>query len=103
MAATLIEIPTGKFEFQLSPKGKTFSLPKFNNLPMEFVDKMIAAAQENSELADTKALKLYADYIRENCPGIEKYNLTIAVVSQIVRAWQEDSGVDMGELQASTN
>lgn len=79
-----------KFQFKLG--DETFSAPRFDLLPASFVEDLV----ELDEKRVTKALRL-ALAGDDEALSVKLGELPIGVIADLLKAWQAESSVTLGE------
>lgn len=84
-----------QFEFEL-PDGKTYSIPKAKFMKTGDVEKL--AARGDNAVKITDLLELFG----EGPAALAARELDVEQLQALMSAWQEDSGLELGESSAST-
>jgi hypothetical protein len=80
-----------RFEFQLDGEGEIYSLPSFADLSLEQVKSFRGMAGNEAEAFDG-----IIDFLEAECPGLTE-KLTSGGALALIRAWEEASGIKLGE------
>lgn len=86
-----------RFEFQLDGEGEVYSLPSFADLSLEQVKFFQGMIGHEADAYDG-----VLEFLEMECPGLTK-KLTTGGALALIRAWEEDSGIKVGELSASSS
>lgn len=86
-----------RFEFQLDGEGEVYSLPSFADLSLEQVKSFQGMIGHEAEAFDG-ILK----FLESECPGLTE-KLTSGGALALIRAWEKDSGIELGESSASNS
>lgn len=84
-----------RFEFQLDGEGEVYSLPSFADLSLEQVKFFQGMIGHEADAYDG-----VLEFLEIECPGLTK-KLTTGGAVALIRAWEEDSGIKVGESSAS--
>ena len=84
-----------RFEFQLDGEGEVYSLPSFAELSLEQVRNFRGMSGSEAEAFDG-----IIKFLESECPGITG-KLTSGGATALIRAWEKDSGIELGESSAS--
>jgi len=91
--ASMASIKQNRFEFSLPGSNKVYSVPK-----LQFIKPSIAL--QFNELGEVQIANiLFAEYLPEVFPQIEDSSQLEALLN----AWKEESGVGVGESEASAD
>lgn len=86
-----------RFEFQLDGEGEVYSLPSFADLSLEQVKFFQGMIGHEAQAYDG----IY-EFLESECPGLTK-KLTTGGALALIRAWEKDSGIELGESSASNS
>ena len=86
-----------RFEFQLDGEGEVYSLPSFAELSLEQVRNFRGMSGSEAEAFDG-----IIKFLESECPGITG-KLTSGGATALIRAWEKDSGIELGESSASNS
>lgn len=86
-----------RFEFQLDGEGEVYSLPSFADLSLEQVKFFQGMIGHEADAYDG-----VLEFLEIECPGLTK-KLTTGGAVALIRAWEEDSGIKVGESSASSS
>lgn len=86
-----------RFEFQLDGEGEVYSLPSFAELSLEQVRSFRGMSGSEADAFD-RIIK----FLESECPGITE-KLTSGGATALIRAWEKDSGIELGESSASSS
>lgn len=86
-----------RFEFQLDGEGEVYSLPSFADLSLEQVKFFHGMIGHEAQAYDG----IY-EFLESECPGLTK-KLTTGGALALIRAWEKDSGIELGESSASSS
>lgn len=110
--ASKASIKQNQFEFKVPGERKMRTLPKVKYLPVGLRNKLAAAgrpimaakdAGRDPDPADLEVLgSLQLDLLEEHSPGVTDL-LDSEQLGALLIAWQEDSGITVGESQASAD
>ena len=84
-----------RFEFQLDGEGEVYSLPSFAELSLEQMKGF-------QGMSGAEAFDGMLKFLESECPGITG-KLTSGGAAALIRAWEEDSGIKLGESSASNS
>lgn len=84
-----------RFEFQLDGEGEVYSLPSFAELSLEQVRSFRGMSGSEADAFDG-----IIKFLESECPGITG-KLTSGGATALIRAWEKDSGIELGESSAS--
>ena len=86
-----------RFEFQLDGEGEVYSLPSFADLSLEQVKFFQGMIGHEADAYDG-----VLEFLEMECPGLTK-KLTTGGATALIRAWEKDSGIELGESSASNS
>lgn len=86
-----------RFEFQLDGEGEVYSLPSFADLSLEQVKFFQGMIGHEADAYDG-----VLEFLEMECPGLTK-KLTTGGALALIRAWEKDSGIELGESSASNS
>ena len=84
-----------RFEFQLDGEGEVYSLPSFAELSLEQMKSF-------QGMSGAEAFDGMLKFLESECPGLTG-KLTSGGAAALIRAWEEDSGIKLGESSASSS